>query len=52
MLTSNKSNFKEIVALHPVINHQNLVNMIMKVMKEMYKIGFKIVSFISDNNSE
>ncbi len=51
MLTS-KSSFKEIVALHPVsgLNRQNLVNMIMKVMTEMHKIGFKIVSLISDNN--
>ena len=52
MLTSNKSNFQEIVALHPVsgLNHQNLVNIIMKEMKEMHQIGFKIVSLISDLN--
>ena len=52
MLTSVKSNNKDIVALYPVskLTANNLVHYINLVLKSLHTLGYKCVSVISDNN--
>ena len=52
MLTSVKSNNKDIVALYPVskLTANDLVHYINLVLKSLHTLGYKCVSVISDNN--
>ena len=52
MISSLRSSYKDIVALYPVKNMTalNLQEMLIKILKILSELGFKIISIISDNN--